>query len=340
LSAPASRLRLLGLLVLGPIFALALVDLAISRSDALWSWVASDFPRRLDDHYRAEALLRTLPPGRDQVLVLGNSRADDSIDVAELTTRFAERGLRFENLTVVGSGVVDVAMRAPALARHEPGAVVVVLDAASLRAEDVSDETFAYDAAIAARVFSAAEIAAEPGFHVAGVAGQLHVLARHRRSLQNSLLVGLGRVTFLGLKIDLAKRARLEQGLDEEPSSPERRGRNEFVAWMKRREPDRWPNANTRALEVLAERLRAADTRLFVVEAPAHPILIAPGIAVRIEQFRTGMGELAEKHGFAFLAATRFPELDTHHFKDLIHVNEDGRAVFTRALGDLLDERL
>jgi hypothetical protein len=342
LSAPASRFRLLALLVLGPILALALVDLAIARSDALWSWVASDFPRRLDDHYRAEAMLRTLPPGRDQVLVLGNSRADDSIDTVELSSRFAERGLRFENLTVVGSGVVDLAMRAPALARHEPGAIVVLLDAAALRAEKVSDETFAYDAAVAARVFSAAEIAAEPGFHVAGLAGQLHLLARHRRSLQNSLLVGLGRSTFGRLQIELVQRARLEDGVGDESAEGihERRARNELVAWMKSREPDRWPNANTRALEVLAQHMRESGTRLFAIESPAHPILVAPGIAMRIERFRVEVDALAEKHGFAFLPATRFPELDTHHFKDLIHVNEDGRAVFTRALGDLLAERL
>jgi hypothetical protein len=330
LPAPVSRFRLLALLVFGPLLALAIVDLGIARSSALWSWVANDFPRRLDDHYRAEALLRTLPAGREQVLLFGNSRADDSVDTAELAKRFADRGLAFHNLTVVGSGIVDVAMRAPAIASAAPGVALVMIDPASLRQEVVSDETFAYDTGVAARVFSVAEIAAEPDFHVTGVAGQLHVLARHRRSLQNTLLIGLGLESFPRLRFELMKRARREQ----------KQERNAFVVWMKSREPDVWPNCNTRALEVLGERMREAGVRLIVVEAPAHPILIAPGIAPRIVAFEAEVARLAEKHGFEFLPATRFPELDTVHFKDLMHANENGRAVFTRALGDLLAERL
>jgi hypothetical protein len=194
----------------------------------------------------------------------------------------------------------------------------------------VRDETFAYDASVATRVFPLAEIAADPAFHIDGVAGQLHVLARHRASLQNAALVALGRVKFIKLQLEHMRRALRER--DDEP--------NQMVAWLKNREPDVWPNDNTRALESLADDLRAAHVRLIAVESPAHPILVAPAVAPRVDQFRAGLARIASERGFEFLPATELPELDTHHFKDLVHVNEQGREVFTRALGDLLDGRL
>ena len=40
------------------------------------------------------------------------------------------------------------------------------------------------------------------------------------------------------------------------------------------------------------------------------------------------------------MPATEFPALELSQFKDLIHVNAEGRAVFTATLGDELDSLL
>jgi hypothetical protein len=321
---------LLALLLLGPLGALVATDLLIARATPFWEWVAREFPRRLDDDYLGEALLRTLPPGRQNVVLLGNSRADDGVDTTALERRFEARGLRFRNFTVVGSGIVDQAMRAERIAALEPGVVISMVDAAALRPDGWLDETFSYDASAALAIFSPGELIGETGFHVAGLAGQLHVLARHRTSLQNSALVRLGRETFLGVRLALMRGA--VRAIEAEP--------NEVVAWLKNKEPDPYPNASTRALAFLARRMRDAGAKLIVVEAPAHPILIAPAVHARVERFREFVSALAAEEGFTFVPATRLEALDTEHFRDLIHVNPDGRARFTATLADSLETLL
>jgi hypothetical protein len=77
-----------------------------------------------------------------------------------------------------------------------------------------------------------------------------------------------------------------------------------------------------------------------VVEAPAHPILIAPAVQVRVQRFRAFVSDLAEREGFVFVPATELTELDVADFKDLIHVNPAGRERFTATLGDALEPLL
>jgi hypothetical protein len=333
LSLPArSRLAILAFLLLAPIGGLFALDRAIAHATPFWAWVVASFPRRLDDSFLAEAVLRATPPGRDNVVLLGNSRADDGVDLAALESRFAARGLHFRNLTVVGSGPVDEAMRAREVAALEPDAVIAVVAASELRDADGSGETFSYDAAAARYIFPLADFAARPEFHLTGLAGELHVLARHRGSFQNAARVCLGRDTFLSIELELWRVARERLALDNEPKVP--------VEWLGRREPDPYPNDNTRAVEFLAETLHAAGTRLVMVEAPSHLIQEAPRVRPRVERFRDYMAELAAKHGFVFLPATRFPQLELDQFKDMVHVNESGRAIYTAKLGDELESLL
>jgi len=332
-SLPArSRLAVLALLVLGPIGGLFALDLAIARATPFWAWVVASFPRRIDDSFLAEATLRATRPGRDNVLLLGNSRADDGIDLAALENRFTGRGLHFRNLTVVGSGPVDEAMRARDVARLEPSAVIAVVAASELRDADGTGETFSYDEAAARYIFPASDFAARPEFHLAGLVGELHVLARHRRSLQNALMVRLGRLTFLSIEMDLLRMARERMAGSRGPKVP--------VEWMSRVELDPYPNDNTRALEFLAETLHAAGTRLIVVEAPSHLIQEAPKVRPRMERFRRYVADLAAQHGFVFLDASAFPPLELDQFKDMIHVNDSGRFTYTSALGDQLESLL
>jgi hypothetical protein len=66
----------------------------------------------------------------------------------------------------------------------------------------------------------------------------------------------------------------------------------------------------------------------------------APRVKPRVERFRGYLAELAAQHGFVFLPATRFPQLELDQFKDMIHVNESGRASYTAKLGDELESLL
>jgi len=332
LSIPArSRLAVLAFLVLAPLGGLFALDFAIARATPFWTWVVASFPRRIDDSFLFEATVHATPPGRDNVVLLGNSRADDGVDLAALENRFLARGLHFRNLTVVGSGPIDGAMRARAVAELEPSTVIAVVAPSELRDADGVGETFAYDAVAAGQVFALRDFAADPEFHLAGIAGELHVLARHRRSLQNAALVRLGRESFVQIRLELMRLARGRQR-NPEPKLA--------VQWLTSPEPDPYPNANTRAVEFLAETLHAAGTRLVVVEAPSHLIQEAPKVKPRVERFRDYMTGLAGQHGFVFLPATRFPQLELEQFKDMIHVNESGRATYTAKLGDELESLL
>jgi hypothetical protein len=326
-----SRLAILAFTVLAPVAGLSALDLAIARATPFWSWVATSFPRRVDDSFLAEATVLATPPGRENVVLLGNSRADDGVDLAALDARFAGRGRRFRNLTVVGSGVVDQAMRAREVTRLEPGLAIAVIAASELGDGDWAPETFTYDVRAASHIFTLRDVWDDPELHLAGIAGELHLLARHRRSFQTAARVILGRETFFQIRLELTKLAQEARGHD---------GPKPALAWLKTREPDVYPNRQTRALEWLADSLRAAGTRLVVVEAPNHPILVAPGIAPRVARFREFASELAARHDFAFVPATRFPAFELSEFKDLFHLNEAGRARFTATLGDELESLL
>jgi hypothetical protein len=289
------------------------------------------FPRRIDDSFLAEALVHATPPGRDNVLLIGNSRADDGVDLGALEARFALRGFHFRNMTVVGSGPVDEAMRAREIASLEPSTVIAVLASDELRESDCARETFAYDAVAARHIFVWSDLLADPAFHLSGFAGELHVLARHRRSFQNAAMVKLGAETYLQIELELMRLAHERAG-----KAPPKAMND----WLRKREPDVYPNDNTRALEWLADTLHSAGTRLVVVEAPNHLMLQAPRVKPRVERFREYVSDLAAQHGFVFVPATKFPELELGQFKDLVHLNESGRATFTSTLGDELDSVL
>jgi len=325
-----SRLAILAFLALAPIAGLSGLDLAIEHATPFWSWVLAKFPRRIDDSFLAEALVRATPRGRENVVLIGNSRADDGVDLAALETRFWGRGLHFRNMTVVGSGPVDEAMRARDLASLAPSTVIAVLGPDELReSSDYARSTFAYDAIAARHIFVWRELWADPEFHLTGLAGQLHVLARHRRSFQNAAMVQLGAQSFRQIELDMVAMAR-----EMEEQHGQRRA---FVEWVKKLEPDTYPNDNTRSLEWLADSLHAAGARLVVVEAPGHLMLQAPRAQPRVERFRGYVAELAAQHDFVFVPGSRFPELQLDQFKDLVHVNESGRATYTETLERELD---
>ena len=148
---------------------------------------------------------------------------------------------------------------------------------------------------------------ANPRFHIDGAAGQLHVLARHRRAMQRAALVRLGRLEWRDLEREAAwiRVQHMQAGVDQ------------WQTWVAEREPDVYPNPNTRALGRLARRLRERGGRLVVMEAPLHPVqaLLLP--RERIAAARDELSRLAAADGFTLLRKEDLPELDEDDFVGL-----------------------
>jgi hypothetical protein len=302
------------------------VDRALVGWDAHWAWVAREVPPLVLDPYRLEGVLRSTPHGPANLVLLGNSITEMAFDGAALERRFAERGLRFPKLTIGGAPALSFGMLAGAIAALEPTLAVYVVSPPALRSRGYQDHVYTYDAGAVAELFTPAEILAEPRFHIDGAAGQLHVLARHRRAMQRALLVRLGRLRWDELASE-AGRLRLRHVQD---------GVDQWQSWLLEREPDAYPNPNTRSLGRLARCLRAHGGRLLVIEAPTHPIqaLLVP--RSRLEAAHAELLQLAKSEGFTLLSKTQLPPLDEDDFSDWVHTNARGRERLTAFLADTL----
>lgn len=326
----ARAVRVALLLSVGPVLALVAVDRAIVHWRAHWAWVAREVPPLALDPYRLEGILRSTAPGRQNVLLLGNSVTEQGFDGGALEQRFAQRGLRFPKLTLGGAPALTFGMLAQPIAELEPTLALLVVSPPSLRSEGYEDYVYAYDAREVPELFSAREWLATPRFHIDGFAGQLHVLARHRRAMQRAALVWMGTLDWYGLEHEEAK-ARIGRMLD---------GADMLQAWLQQPVPDAYPNPNTRALGVLAQRLREHGARLVVLEAPSHPIqaLLLP--PERIAAAHRELEQLAAEDDFALVTREELPPLDEDDFSDWVHASARGRERLTAFLGDYLARTL
>jgi hypothetical protein len=320
-----SHIRLIALLIGGPILALAAMDRAVVLWDSHWAWAARQVPPLVLDPYRVEALLRSTPAGSQNVPILGNSIAEMGLDAAMLEQRFAAAELRFPKLTIGGTPALTFGMMAEDIAALKPRAAIFVASAPSLRSRGYLDHVYTYDAAAAAKLFTPQEALAEALFHLHGAVGQLNVFARHRRALQRAVLVRTGRLDWADLERQ-SNRVRLRHMLE---------GSDAFQSWIRDRAPDELENPNTRALGHLAQRLRRLAAPLIVVEAPVHPLteLLA---AKRLKRYQTRLAELAETEGFTLIEADELPAMDENDFADMVHANPQGRERLTGFIADRL----
>jgi hypothetical protein len=288
--------------------------------------VAREVPPLVLDPYRLEGVLRSTPPGPENVVLLGNSITEMAFERATLEARFADRGLRFPKLTLGGAPALSFGMLADDLAALEPRVAVYVVSTPSLRSRNYEDHVFTYDAGAALELFDAPEWLANPRFHIDGAAGQLHVLARHRRAMQRAALVKLGRLEWRDLERDAhqLRILHMQQGVDQ------------WQSWLTEREPDVFPNPNTRALGRLARRLREHGGRLVVIEAPVHPVqaLLLP--RQRVDAMRAELARLAAVDGFTLVRREALPALGEDDFSDWVHANARGRERLTAFLAEAL----
>jgi len=326
----ARAVRVALLLSVGPVLALVALDRAIVGWQGQWAWAAREVPPLTLDPYRVEGILRSTPPGRQNVLLLGNSITEKGFDSAALEQRFADRGLRFPKLVIGGSPALTFGMLARPIAALEPSLVLLVVAPPSLRSAGYEDHVFTYDALEVPELYTAHEWLANPRFHIEGVAQQLNVLARHRRSMQRAALVWLGIEDWEDVE-RAAAGLRVEHMLG---------GADQFQTWLKEPTPDAYPNPNTRALGVLAARLRERGSRLLVMEAPVHPIqalLIPPE---RLAAAHEELERLAGEDGFALVTQAELPALEERDFTDWVHASARGRKRLTAFLADYLARTL
>jgi len=273
------------------------------------------------DAYRVEALLRSSEPGEIDVAILGNSTAEAIFDAEALE----ERDLRVLKLTIGGAPALSFGMLAGPLLALEPRAVILMLGLAGVQDTGYGIAGVSYDVRAVPALFTAAEVIADPGFHLDGLVRQSHVLARHRRSMQRALLVRTGRLSW--------ERMRLDRMRDQMTNLIA--GTNPTPAWARKRAPEVEANPNTRAIELLARRVGESGAAFIAMEAPLHPMITLLA-GPRLAAFRKALAALAEANGFLWLSTEELPRLGAEHFHDMHHVNEDGRRVFTEGAVEIL----
>lgn len=289
-------------------------------SSAHWAWAAREVPQGLLDPYRVEAVIHSTEPGPKNVFVLGDSVVDSALDVDELNDALAERGRRYTVLRIGGSPTATFGFLANPLLSLEPSAIILTVNGYSLRSKAFTDHIYTYDVHVVRDLFTWREILAEPGFHLAGLAGQANVLLRLRHSLQRAAAVRLGLSTW--------QRVHLEQmRLQMEASQ----GQGPLRRWIKDHAGDTYPNPNTRAVALLARKAREAGVKLIVLETPYHPHLALLAGEGRLQAVRALLERMAREEGFTYIRADEMATFGIDDFKDHTHLNEAGRRIFTEA---------
>ncbi len=108
------------------------------------------------------------------------------------------------------------------------------------------------------------------------------------------------------------------------------------------------PNLQTRALAAMGRMARERGVTLVVIsppiqareaedEADAAQLALQARIQVQIDAL---LSELAEAEGFVYLPAPPPTDYDANLFRDRIHLNDQGRKLFSRRLGVTLDNLL
>ena len=158
------------------------------------------------------------------------------------------------------------------------------------------------------------------------------MLARHRKALQQSVLVRAGQLTWKQVHENLMPGVALRFENADIEEAP-------WMSWFRGDRHVEYPSVGQRAIATLAQRLRAYGTELLVVESPAHPIIDVSRVRRRAAVFRERMAEQAERDGFGFIPATEFEAFEIDDFEDMIHLGPTGRERFTRQLAAHLQAR-
>lgn len=301
------------------------IDRAIVWYRPHGQWIAKEIPRQTYDPYRVEAQLRTIEPGRRNVLMVGDSTSEASVDLKQLNRHFARQGFEFNILSIGGAPTVEFGLLTNALVDLDPSAVVVFASPYTLRSGDIYPSIHTYDVRTVPALFTVQEVLDHVPFHLSGMASQAHVLVRHRQAMRRIGAIYLGLDSWSGYASDRMKR-KLKM-LRNQIDGP-------LMTWVRNqaKAPDVYPNPNTRAIELLARRLGERNVHLVVVEASIHPLFRMLLRPQRLKAFRETVTAIAAEQPMVFLDASHMPVLEDADFKDHSHLNARGRRRFTEAL--------
>ena len=296
--SPLSRLADWLLLLLGPLLALVLTNVAFERWG--WSLLAQDAGLP----HTVQATLRTAS-GAD-IIVLGSSAGVFSVDGARLSEQTGRSAI---NASRHGASPLATAMILPDVLRLEPDVVVHVLSPLGLRADQGPDWDRMYTPAVAWELLGPAAVRAQPAAHREGMLGWLSVLYRHREGLRRALAERLG---LKSARFELGQGGAAE-GMQAEFAAAQFDGTGPNIA----------------ALSMIAQRVAASGGRYVVCLAPIRSDITG---AFYPAQPAVLFESLPQEHIPVAMLGQYRDEL----FMDPVHLNEPGAAQFTDRLADWL----
>jgi len=171
--ADRARLQDWLLLLLGPVLAIALTNMAFQR----WGWPLL-LASAEGSAGSVDAALHN--PTDAEIVVLGSSVGVFGIDADMMTDHTGTQTL---NLSQHGASVHSVAMLTPDVLRLESPTVLLLISPLELRRDQPAEWRRLYNPTIAWEIYGPAAIQ-EPAAHLEGVLGWLCLLYRHRQDLR------------------------------------------------------------------------------------------------------------------------------------------------------------
>ncbi len=327
----ARAVRIALLLSVGPVLALVVVDRAIVHWRAHWAWVAREVPPLALDPYRLEGILRSTAPGRQNVLLLGNSVTEQGFDAAALEQRFAERGLRFPKLTIGGAPALTFGMLAAPIAALEPTLALLVISPPSLRSRGYEDYVYAYDAREVPELFSAREWLAD-------------ATLPHRRLRRPAPRVGPPSPGDAARGAGVAGRASIGSTSKTQRASSASNTCSTARTCSRRGCSSRSPTrirTRTRARSASSRSASASTAR--ASSCSRRRAIRSRRCCSRRERIAAAHQELAQlaaEDDFALVTREELPPLDEDDFGDWVHASARGRERLTAFLGDYLARNL
>lgn len=310
----ASSTRVLIILATFMLGASVLSDTLLTRSTAFWTFCRERATSMATRPLKIEAKLRSRPPGTTQIAFVGSSVVAGAINSDRIAQQLDLDAGDVLLLAIPAADTVEVSMLAGELIRARPRLVVHLATVWALWDHVTWTDLRLYDPAVAVALLGWRDLLAQHDVQASLLLGWSHVVIRHRAALRDILFAPI-----------LDGTARLPARPAGEVREIRRRLQERRLATP---EDFACPNIHTRALGVLARRLRSRQIPLAVVATPANDWRRAP---LR-PQFNECLSAAARADGFVFVSESALPRFDGFDFRDATHMSARGQLKLTDAL--------
>ena len=286
-------------------------DAVLESSSAFWSFGDADAPGAAAESYRVEGQARRLAEregGSDLVLVMGSSLVESNVDVSELARGMSVAEDSIVPLWMSAAAELEMAMLTPLLEATPPKIVVYVTHVWAMHARTNVDRPRLYDPGVALELLGARSALARPARHAAQMILGSHVALRHRSAFLDLIPVERKAETLAMLR---------ERWTDAAISTPLDFGCH---------------SENMEALDLLARRLAAAGVAVWIVPAPLQDEWGSePSLRRLLDRC---LSDAAHAGGYRHVPSAALASLEPGHFRDKLHLNASGRALFTHVVID------